>query len=261
MIGNVVARVEPSDQEHAESGDQEKPKSAAKHNRADPSPSRFRRFLWENSLSIVVLALFLATWAGQIVTGLVSYNDEQRDHGEETVGLLKYLTTGHFIEVTAENWESEFLQMGMFVLLTVFLRQKGSAESKKPYGEEDVDEDPAEKADDPEAPGPVRKGGFVLFLYKNSLCLAFLALFLVSFFLHAYGGAREYSEEQVSHGESPVSTLAYLGTARFWFESLQNWQSEFLSIAAMVILSIHLRQYGSPESKPVAHPHHKTGSE
>lgn len=226
-----------------------------------PVKRTFRRVLWENSLSIVVLALFLGTWAGQIATGLVTYNQDQREHGQEAVGLVEYLGTGHFIEITAENWESEFLQMGMFVLLTVFLRQKGSAESKKPYGEEDVDEDPAEHANDPEAPWPVRKGGFVLFLYKNSLCLAFLVLFLVSFFLHAYGGAREYSQEQMSHGASPVSTLAYLGTSRFWFESLQNWQSEFLSIAAMVILSINLRQYGSPESKPVAHPHHKTGSE
>jgi hypothetical protein len=229
--------------------------------RRTPARSAFRRFLWENGLSIVVLALFLGTWAGQTATGLVSYNHEQREHGEATVGLAEYLTTGHFIEVTAENWESEFLQMGMFVYLTVLLRQKGSAESKKPYGEEEVDEDPRDHADDPDAPWPVRKGGPTLWLYKNSLCLAFLALFLVSFFLHAYGGARDYSEEQESHGGSPVSTIAYLGTSRFWFESLQNWQSEFLSIAAMVILSIYLRQQGSPESKPVAHPNWKTGSE
>jgi hypothetical protein len=261
VAGIFAARVDQPNEERAGEGSQKKQDSAAKHNRAEPSSSPFKRFLWENSLSIVVLALFLGTWAGQIATGLVSYNNEQRDHGEETVGLMEYLTTGHFIEVTAENWESEFLQMGMFVLLTVFLRQKGSAESKKPYGDEDVDEDPRDHADEPDAPGPVKKGGLALKLYSNSLCLAFLALFLVSFFLHAAGGAKDYSEEQREHGKAPVTTVQYLGTSRFWFESLQNWQSEFLSIAAMVILSIHLRQYGSPESKPVAHGHWKTGSE
>ena len=252
MIAPVVSR--------AETG--EKQVEASRGSKDDaPVKRTFRRFLWENGLSIVVLLLFAGTLLGQVATGLVAYNEEQREHGQEPAGLAEYLTTGHFIEVTAENWESEFLQMGMFVLLTVFLRQKGSAESKKPDGEEDVDEDPREHADDPDAPWPVRRGGLVLTLYKNSLCLAFLALFLVSFFLHAYGGAREYSEEQASHGKSPVSTIQYLGTARFWFESLQNWQSEFLSIAAMVILSIYLRQHGSPESKPVAHPNWKTGSE
>ena len=220
-----------------------------------------RQLAWENGLSIVVLLLFLGTMVGQTVTGWFAYNQEQQEHGQETLGLVAYLGTGHFIEATAENWESEFLQMGMFVLLTVWFRQKGSAESKKPYGEQDVDEDPREHANDPDAPWPVRKGGAILWLYKNSLCLAFLFLFLFSFALHAIGGARHFSEDQVAHGEPAVSTIEFMGTSQFWFESLQNWQSEFLSIAAMVILTIHLRQYGSPESKPVAHPHSKTGTE
>jgi hypothetical protein len=151
--------------------------------------------------------------------------------------------------------------MGMFVLLTVWLRQKGSAESKKPDGEEDVDEDPRDHATDPDAPWPVRKGGVVLWLYSNSLCLAFLLLFLVSFVAHAWGGAREHSEQQMSHGQPPVSTLEFMGTSEFWFQSFQNWQSEFLSIGAMVILTIWLRQHGSPESKPVHFPHAKTATE
>jgi hypothetical protein len=225
------------------------------------SSSGFRRFLWENSLSIVLLVLFLGTWIGQIGTGLAAHNQEQREHNQPAIGLGEYLTSGNFIEATAENWESEFLQMGMFVVLTVFLRQRGSAESKKLEGEEEVDEDPREHADDPDAPWPVRKGGFVLWLYSNSLAIAFTVLFLVSFVAHAWGGARDYSEEQVAHGESPVGVVKYFATSRFWFESFQNWQSEFLSIAAMVIFTIWLRQHGSPESKPVAHPHHKTGSE
>ena len=234
-------------------------KRDAKAAAAEQSP--LRRFLWENSLSLVLLALFLGTLVGQIGTGLVHYNEEQREHGQPTLGLGEYLTSGEFVEATAENWESEFLQMGMFIVLTVFLRQKGSAESKKMEGEEDVDEGPREHADDPDAPWPVKKGGFVLWLYSNSLAIAFLTLFLLSFFAHAWGGARDHSEEQAAHGEPGVTMMQYLGTSRFWFESFQNWQSEFMSIAAMVLLTIWLRQHGSPESKPVAHPHAKTASD
>jgi len=101
----------------------------------------------------------------------------------------------------------------------------------------------------------------VLKLYENSLSLAFLLLFLISIALHALAGAGEYNEEQAAHGESEqLSVLRYAGTSRFWFESFQNWQSEFLAIGAMVMLSIFLRQRGSPESKPVDSPHHDTGS-
>jgi hypothetical protein len=164
-----------------------------------------------------------------------------------------------------ENWESEFLQMGLYVFLTVFLVQRGSAESKKPEdeledGPEEIDEDPAEHRNDPGAPWPVRRGGFVLKLYQNSLSLAFLVLFLVSFVGHAMGGAADYNEEQAIHGGPPVSTFGYMATSRFWFESFQNWQSEFLAVASIVILSIMLRQRGSPESKPVHAPTWQTGA-
>jgi hypothetical protein len=220
-----------------------------------------QKFLWENSLSLVLLALFLGTIIGQVAAGLRTHNQEEREHNQPTLGLGEYLTSGAFVEATAENWESEFLQMGMFIVLTVFLRQKGSAESKKLKGEEKVDEDPRGHADDPDAPWPVKKGGFVLWLYSHSLAIAFLLLFLVSFLAHAWGGARDYSEEQLSHGGEAVGTWGYMATSRFWFESFQNWQSEFLSIAAMVILTIWLREWGSPESKPVASPHAKTASD
>ena len=151
-----------------------------------------------------------------------------------------------------------------FVLLTAFLFQKGSAESKDPdeKEEEAVDRDPRKSRDKKDAPWPVRKGGFVLKLYEYSLSLAFLLLFLVSFTLHAVSGAREYSESQREHGQyEEVTTLDYMGTSRFWFESFQNWQSEFLAVGAMVVLSIFLRQRGSPESKPVDTPHSETGGQ
>lgn len=216
--------------------------------------------LRDNALSIALIALFLIFLIGQSIAGFSTYNDEQREHDEQATTYLHYLTTGHFIESVGENWESEFLQMFAYVLFTVFLVQKGSSESKDPDKEEPVDEDPRTKADDPNAPWPVRKGGLILKLYENSLGLAFLLLFLISMALHAMGGGAEYNAEQLAHGKPAISLFAYLGTSRFWFESLQNWQSEFLAIGAMVVLSVFLRQRGSPESKPVASPHSSTGS-
>ena len=222
-----------------------------------------RRFLRDNGLSLVLFFLFFFTFiVGQSITGYLHYNEEQREHRQPTVTYGEYLVTPHFLEATMENWESEFLQMFAYVLLTVFLYQKGSSESKDPDEEEAVDRDPRDSKDKADAPWPVRKGGFVLKLYENSLSLAFLLLFLLSFYLHAMGGAGEFNEDAMAHGSPErVTTFDYMATSRFWFESLQNWQSEFLAIGAMVVLSIWLRQKGSPESKPVDAPHSQTGSE
>jgi hypothetical protein len=150
--------------------------------------------------------------------------------------------------------------MFFFVVLTACLFQKGSAESKDPDKEEPVDRDPRKTRKKKNAPWPVRKGGWALTVYEYSLSLAFLLLFLMSFTLHAVSGAREYNESEREHGRyEQVTTLQYMGTPRFWFESLQNWQSEFLAVGAMVVFSIFLRQRGSPESKPVDTPHSETG--
>src|ERR671913_567353 len=218
-----------------------------------------RRILRENGLSIVLMSLFLLFWVGQSVAGHHEYNNEQREHGEPGLAYGSYLRSSHFWEATAENWESEFLQIFAYVLLTAFLYQKGSAESKKLDEPEPVDRDPR-RSKRKNVPGPVRRGGVVLKLYENSLSLAFLLFFLISIMMHAASGARVYNEEQLEHGQpEQLSVLQYAGTSRFWFESLQNWQSEFLAIAAMVVLSIFLRQRGSPESKPVSSPHSETG--
>ena len=220
-----------------------------------------RSRLRENGLSIVVLVLFILTFGAQAVAGMHEYNDERTDHGQAEVGFAQYLSTGHFMEATAENWESEFLQMAAYVLLTAAFFQKGSSESKKLDEPEAVDRDPRKAKGRKDAPGPVRRGGWILRLYENSLSLTFLGLFVVSFVLHGIGGAREYTAEQLQHGGDGVSVLQYMQTARFWFESSQNWQSEFLALLGMVVLSIFLRQRGSPESKPVDAPHAQTGSE
>jgi hypothetical protein len=78
--------------------------------------------------------------------------------------------------------------------------------------------------------------------------------------LHALGGLKNENVELVQHGEAPKTLLEYVGSSQFWFESFQNWQSEFLAVFAMVLLSIVLRQRGSTQSKPVAAPHGQTGS-
>jgi hypothetical protein len=212
-----------------------------------------------NGLSIVLIALFLFTMAGQAVTGWKAHNEDQLEHGEEAIGFTSYLGTGHFLEATGENWESEFLQMALFVLLTTFLYQKGSAESKRPHAVEEVDLDPRRFSKDPEAPWPVRRGGWILRLYENSLGLTFVLLFLLSFWIHAAGGLPEFNEERIAHGQPVASLGEYVSSAQFWFESFQNWQSEFLSLAAMVIGTIFLRQRGSAESKPVYAAHGETG--
>ena len=229
---------------------------------SDHTEAAVRRVFRENGLSIVLISLFLLFWVGHSVAGHREYNAEQREHGEPQAAYTSYLRTSHFWESTAENWESEFLQIFSYVFLTAFLFQKGSAESKKLDEPEPVDRDPRESRDKAEAPWPVRRGGFVLKLYEYSLSLAFLLIFLVSIALHAIAGSVDYNQEQAAHGQlTALSPLQYAGTSRFWFESLQNWQSEFLAIAAVVVLSIFLRQRGSPESKPVDSPHDETGTE
>ncbi len=219
-----------------------------------------RRFLRENGLSLTMFGLFFLFLAGQSVTGFQSYNQEQQEHKESQVGYVEYLSTGHFVEAVFENWESEFLQMGLYVLLTAFLFQKGSAESKDPDGSDPVDEDPRGARGRQGVPGPVGRGGPALRLYEHSLTIALLGLFLLSIVLHAVGGLMQYNEEQLEHGERAVSLLGFVSTSQFWFESFQNWQSEFLAVGALAVLSIWLRQRGSPESKPVSAPHAETGS-
>ena len=220
---------------------------------------RWRRVLLENGLSLVAGALFVVTLVGLVLTGTATFNDEQRDHGQPTVSVAGYLRTGAFVEAMAENWESEFLQMGIFVVLTAMLYQRGSAESKHIEEPEPADADPRAARDDPDAPWPVRVGGPALAIYRHSLSLALFVLFAVSMALHAVGGAREYSEEQVAHGGQPVTALQYAVTSRFWFESFQNWQSEFMSVAVLVLLTVWLREQGSAQSKPVAASMRETG--
>jgi len=213
-----------------------------------------RRFFRNNGLSITLLVVFLSLLAGQFATGRRVHNEERADEGEPPLSAAEYLVSPHFLEATTENWESEFLQMSMFVVLTVWLFQKGSAESNDPDEPAPSRKGRAHRHNS-HAPWPVRRGGWVLRLYEHSLSLALALVFLVSFAAHVVSGAALYNEERLRQGESPLMRWEYLHSSRFWFESLQNWQSEFLAIGAMVVLTVFLRERGSPESKRVETPH------
>lgn len=216
-------------------------------------------FLRNNGLTVAMVLLFAASCGGQVLTGHAVYDAELVKDGAAPLSLRAYLQSGHFVEAIFENWESEFLQMGLFVLLTKWLKQKGSSESKKLDEEEAVDEDPRDHRGDANVPWPARRGGAVLFLYERSLSSTLFLLFAVSLLLHAAGGARMESVENAHHGKAAVSMFEYIASSKFWFESFQNWQSEFLSVGAIIVLSIFLRERGSSQSKPVHAPHAETG--
>lgn len=214
----------------------------------------------EHGLLLVNAGLFVVFLGGMIISGAATYNEEQSAHGQPTVSVLGFLATGEFLEATFENWESEFLQMGMYVVLTVFLFQKGSSESKPVGPEAAQDQDPRDTFDKDGTPAPVKRGGTSLKLYEHSLSILLFSLFLASIAMHAIGGSQAYNEEQEVHGGQAVTAFEYVGTSRFWFESFQNWQSEFLAVAVLVGASVYLREKGSPESKPVDEPHSETGA-
>jgi hypothetical protein len=217
-----------------------------------------KAWIHDRALTMALMAMFLFFLAGQVVAGFLEYNDTLTAHGHGPIAMTAYFGTGHLWESVFENWESEFLQMAVFILLTTCLVQRGSPESRRPHVKELVDADPRLFADSPDAPWPVRRGGWVLRVYENSLGLAFVLLFVFSWAGHAWAGYYEFAADQAEHRQAARSFVEYLGSPRFWFESFQNWQSEFLSIALMVWLAVYLRQRYSPESKPVHTPHRTT---
>jgi len=216
-----------------------------------------KKFFIHNGLSIAFFLLFIASLGGQAYNGYIEYNKERQENGLMQIEFAKYFRSGHFIQSTFENWESEFLQMALFVWLTIYLKQQGSSESKKFDGSDDCDKEPDPAKSD--APYPVKKGGLLLRIYNHSLTLSLLLLFVVSFVLHFYGSMKDENEQLLSKGAPPQNLVSFAGDSRFWFESFQNWQSEFLSVFAIIVLSIFLRQKGSPQSKAVDAPHTETG--
>lgn len=220
--------------------------------------------LWvrNNSLSLVFLVLFLVALVGQSIAGHRVFNEEQLQHGGETVSYTRYLVSSHFGSAVLENWQSEYLQFALFIVATVWLIQRGSNESKRP-------DDAGRESDRKQLVGPHAQRnspswagleGWGRRLYENSLIIVMAAIFLAAWFGQSVTAWTEYNEEQQEHGEPAVSWLGYLDRADFWEKTLQNWQSEFLAVGTMAVFTIYLRQRGSPESKPVGAPHDQTGT-
>lgn len=217
------------------------------------------RFFKDNGLTVVLLLLFAVSIVGQQVAGWRYENHELARHGEPLLSLAAYSRDPQFLSMVFENWESEFLQMSAYVILTGFLFQRGSAESKDPDAPpRDADLDAQAMA--PDAPRALRGGPLTRWVYAHSLGLAMASLFALTFILHWVFSARAAGAEARSHGDAAPAVADYLFQPQFWFESFQNWQSEFLSTAVLVVLTIFLRQKESPESKPVAAPHAQTGN-
>lgn len=212
-----------------------------------------------NGLTIALMLLFLASIVGQWISGWMVENETLARHGEKVISLTAYAVDHEFISSVFENWESEFLQMSAYVVLTAMLIQKGSAESRDP-DDPPRDHDLAAQVRKPGAPRILLAGPAARWIYAHSLGLALFTLFLLSFALHWWNSADSAAAEALRHGETPSGHLAYLADPQLWFESFQNWQSEFLSTAVLVVLSIWLRQRESPESKAVAAPHEATGA-
>jgi hypothetical protein len=223
----------------------------------DPARPRSRSMWRDNGLSIVLMAIFALTLAGQALAGWSAEIEELARHGRPPPTLVAYLASGDFLSTVFENWESEFLQMAAYVVMTGILFQRGSAESRDP------DETPEDRtrrdAVRSDSPWPARAGPTVRWLYGHSLGIALLLLFAASFVLHWWNSWRASTEAALRHGSPAHALLAHLADAEFWFESFQNWQSEFLSTAALVLLTIVLRQKGSPTSKPLGAPNEQTG--
>jgi hypothetical protein len=222
-----------------------------------------RGFLYENGLSIFFGAILLLALVGQAFAGLHVFNNDAAAHGGGEISLWRYVTSSTFAARVMENWQSEYLQFTLYILGTVWLLQRGSPESKE-LGKAGTESDQAQKVGghaQQNSPGWAKAAGLKRTLFSNSLLIVMTAIWVSSWLAQSIAGRAEYNSDQLSHLEDPVSYLGYVGSADFWERTLQNWQSEFLAVGSMAILSVYLRQRGSPESKPVGAPHEATGIE
>jgi hypothetical protein len=219
------------------------------------------RWVKDNSLSLGFGVLFVVTLVGQAFSGAAAFNAERISEGLEQISLLRYVTSSSFAVDVMENWQSEYLQFFLYVLATVWLVQRGSAESKEPEktGPETDREQKVGRYAREDSPPSVRADDWRTTLFSRSLGLLMGALFLLTWAASSVAGWAAFNNEQLSSYSDPVSWVAYLGQADFWNRSFQNWQSEMLAVGSMAIFTVYLRQRGSPESKPVGTPHHATG--
>lgn len=224
---------------------------------------RGARAAWRhNNLTIVFGLLLLVFVAGQAVSGLAGYNASARTAGLEQISLLTYLTSSSFAVDLIENWQSEYLQFVLYILLTVWLVQRGSSESKQPgqEGRETEEQQLLGRFARPDSPRWAQLGGWRRSVYSHSLALVMGTVFVLSWVAQAVTGRVADSEERMRDLLDPVGLGEYVMSPDFWSRTLQNWQSEMLAIGSMAVFAIYLRERGSPESKPVGTPHHVTTS-
>lgn len=222
-----------------------------------------KRTLRENGLALAFTALLLVALVGQALTGEASYNEAATDAGLPTLTVLEYVTSSQFTVDVAENWQSEYLQFLLYILLTVWLLQKGSPESK-PLDSAGRESDKDQKVGpyaDKDSPRWAAVGGWRTALFSRSLGLTMGAVFIGSWAAQFIAGRSAYNAEQLQDLQDPLTWSQYLAAPDFWNRTFQNWQSEFLAVASMVVLSIYLRERGSPESKPVGTSNTATGVE
>ncbi|MFI8497550.1 DUF6766 family protein [Streptomyces sp. NPDC085524] len=201
--------------------------------------------------------------ACQAVTGHAEFNEQLTVDGMQPIGFGDYLLSSDFAVDVTENWQSEFLQFFLYIFGTVYLVQRGSPESKKVHQAGPESEEEQRMGDHARADSPGWAGtkDWRQALYARSLGIVMGGLFVLSWLAQSITGTAAYNGRQLRQLEDPVSWAGYLITPDFWNRTLQNWQSELLAVAAMVVLSIYLRQRGSPESKPVGAAHTTTGVE
>jgi len=222
-----------------------------------------RRTLHRHSLGIFFGLIFLATLFGQALAGWHSFNAQQAADGLGVLSFGRYLTCSDFAADVAENWQSEYLQFLLYITATVWLLQKGSPESKELHKaglESDEDQKVGPHADE-DSPRWAAAGGVRTGIFSWSLTLVMGTIFLASWAAQSVAGVAAFNETRLGQFQDPLSWADYLTNADFWSRTLQNWQSEFLAVGSMAVLSIYLRQRGSPESKPVGEAHSSTGIE
>jgi hypothetical protein len=221
------------------------------------------RWLKNNGLSIGFGLIFLASLVGQAISGHTSVNHDAHLHHGDPISFWHYVTSAVFWTDVMENWQSEYLQFTLYIFATVFLLQKGSNESKQ-FGKEGLESDKDQLLGEhakPDSPGWAKAGGLRTRIYSNSLLAVMTSIWLLSWFAQSITGRINFNANQLDHQAAPVSWATYITTSDFWNRTLQNWQSEFLAVGSMAILTVYLRQRGSPESKPVGAPHSATGTE
>ncbi|MEV4313921.1 DUF6766 family protein [Actinocrispum sp. NPDC049592] len=221
---------------------------------------RVTRYLYHNGLSLSFGLFLVLALIGQALAGHSDFNDRVVSAGGTPIGLLDYVTSSDFAVDVAENWQSEFLQFFLYILLTVWLIQLGSPESKHPdeVGLESDEQQLVGRHARRDSPAWARAGGWRTGLFSWSLGLVMATFFVLSWLAQSIAGHSAFNSEQLGQLQDPVSYGEYVISADFWNRTLQNWQSEFLAVGSMAVFSVYLRQRGSPESKPVGSPHATT---